>query len=414
MNSLLKLSPFTLYLWVIFLLSIVTGLQIIALPWLALDYLGLSPWALGVVQSAVLAPSVLLLVVGGVSADRGVLRRQWLWLLLLYGAVHGVLLLLLGLQWLSLGALLVYGLMLGCIAAFMQPLKEYLTGLFAEEHLQSRLAKHSLFQSIGQGVGIALATPLYLWRVESLPLVQLGLVVLALGCFLGFMRRSGDLLSADNTRAEQQDKDDVGGKLSWSLLASGFHCCWQSVVLRSLIALVAVIGFFHIGVFIVALPLLAKEIYVGDVAFYSILQGLFLAGTIATTLVVVLRGPLDAPGRRVIFSVLYAGLILLGLSAGPTQYGLLLLVFLWGVVVGVSSNLGRAILQSQALAAYRGRAISIYQLALFGAAPLGAFFAGIATEYWGVLWVLKVSAMASFVAFFATFLTRSLWDLEAV
>ena len=406
-NVALIVKPFRLYLLAIFLLSVVMGLQIIAVPWLALDYLGLSPVAVGFVQAAVLVPNMLLLILGGVSADRGVFRRRWFCILAIYGVLHGLLLLLLSQQWLSLASLLVYSVLLGGITAFMQPFKDYLIGLFAQEHLQTAIAKQRLCQYLGQLVGVALATPLYLWRVESLPVVQCVLVLLIFSVFFVFWQCYSQLLN-------QHDLKPVNEPLSWALFCSGFNCCWRSPILRGLIAIVAVSGFFHIGVFVVALPLLAKGVYVGEVGFYSVLQGLFIAGTIATTLLVVVRGQLDAPGRRVIFSLLYTGLILLGLSAGPTQYGLMCLIFLWGVTVGISANLGRAILQSEAMAEYRGRAISIYQLALFGCAPLGAFFAGIGTQYWGVLVVLKISAIASFVAFMAMFFTRSLWDLESV
>jgi predicted MFS family arabinose efflux permease len=179
-----------------------------------------------------------------------------------------------------------------------------------------------------------------------------------------------------------------------------------------LIVVVSVNGFFNIGVFVVALPLLARDIYFDDVSFYSLLYCSFVLGSALVTVLVVFRGNFDAPGRRIVFSLLYSGLILIGLSAGPTQYGTMFLIFLWGVVVGISAILGRTILQSQVPADYRGRVISVYQLMLFGFAPLGSLMAGFAIEYWGVLYVLKLSAIASFAAFAAMFLTRALWDLK--
>jgi MFS family permease len=394
-----------LYFFSIFCLSVVLGIQIVAIPWLAVDYLALSPKAVGFIQAALLLPNVLLLVVGGISADRGDLVTKFLVLLGFYAAVHLGLLALLAQHWLSFFSLFMYALMLGVVGAFLQPSKDHLLGSLAVDELQTTIAKYSLCQYLGQALGIGLATPLYGWNLLSLPLVQLLFVVCALGGLLLFKRWHRMSLVDSNT-ARPVDT------LSLQLLGSGFTHCWQSPVLRSLLIIVAGNGFFHVGAFIVALPLLAKIIYAGDIGFYSVLQCLFVAGTVATTVIVILKGPLDAPGRRVIFCVLYAGLILLGLSAGPTPYGLLLLIFLWGVVVGVSATLGRAILQSQTTAEYRGRAISIYQLALFGCAPLGSLFAGFVIHSEGVLYLLKLCAYASFILFAALFFTRALWDLE--
>ncbi len=382
------------------------GLQIIAVPWLAVDYLELSPFFVALVQAAVLIPNVFLLIFGGISADRGTLLGKFLCLLIIYGLSHIYLFVVLDQVWLSFSLLLVYALLLGCVAAFIQPLKDYLVGSLAKDNLQATIAKNNLCQYSGQALGIILASPLYLYSLELLPLLQILLIIVAGFCF--YLLRASLVSNNNSIETYQTTK-----KPSYSSLFSGFKSCWESKVLRSLIAIVVVNGFFHVGVFVVALPILAKQIYVEDVSFYSLLQCLFILGTVATTVLVIVRGQLDSPGRRVIFSVLYAGLILLGLSAGPTQYGLMFLIFLWGVVVGVSSNLGRAILQSQALLAYRGRVISIYQLALFGCAPLGSLFAGFAIESWGVLYLLKISAIASFIAFFATFFTRALWDIEA-
>ncbi len=394
-----------LYFFIIFCLSVVLGLQIIVVPWLAIDYIQLSAWAVGFIQGAVLIPNLALLILGGINADRGNLLTKFSLLLVIYGIIHIVLAVLLSQDWLSFFWLLFYALLLGCISAFIQPCKDYLAGSLADDDFQSVIAKNSFCQYFGQAVGVGLATQLYYYDLFFIPLVQ---VLLLLVAFIVLLRVKSKYSQAFSNRKESKTTK----AMSRELLLSGFSYCWQSTVLRSLIFIVAVSGFFHIGVFIVALPILAKTIYVGNVEFYGLLQAIFIVGTVVATVIVVVRGQLDGPGRRVIFGLLYAGFILLGLSAQPTVYGLLFLIFLWGVVVGVSATLGRSILQSYTSEEYKGRMISIYQLALFGFAPLGSLFAGIAINLWGVLFVLKLSAIISFMAFFSTFFIRSLWDVE--
>jgi len=389
------------------------GLQVISIPWLAVDYLALSPRFVGLIQAAVLLPNILL-IVGGMAADRGLLVNRFLMLLIIYAVIHSVLLILLSQYWLSIIWLLTYALLLGCVGAFVQPGKDYILGSLAGSNLQSTIAKNQCCQYLGQAVGIGIASKLYVWNVNLLPLSQIGFTLLAVFLFYFFNKIHALSTLGASINAVHNKNTDAKSSLNFvSLMVSGVQFCWDSIVLRSLLFVVIVNGFFHIGVFIVALPVLVKTVYFGDIGLYALLQCLFILGTVSTTVIVMVKGQLDAPGRRVIFSLLYAGLILLGLSAGPTTYGLFFLVFLWGVVVGISATLGRAILQSQVSSQYRGRAISIYQFALFGFAPLGSLFAGIAIEYWNVLFVLKISAIMSFIAFAALFFTRPLWDIEA-
>jgi MFS family permease len=394
------------YLLIVFFLSLAMGIQIIVIPWLATEYLELSSFYIALVQSAVLIPNIALLVFGGVSLDKGGLFNKFQGLLLVSSVTHLLFIFLLARQGLSLFWVLLYALLLGSINAFVQPYKEYLAGMLATTNLQSHIAKNRISLYVGQGIGIGIASQLYQASLILLPMIQIMALFLVFICLLLIKRQQNkNLLDVEQI----QDKE----KLSYSLLVSGFKVCWGSKILRSLLTLTAVNGFLHVGVFIVALPILVKTIYSGDVELFSFLQGLFTVGMLVSALIIIYLKKLDGPGRRVIFSMLYSGLILLGLSAGPTVEGLLFLVFLWGVVVGISATLGRSILQSYTDPEYMGRVISIYQLTLFGFAPLGALCAGIAINSLGVLLVLKISAIMSFIAFAGTFLIKSLWDVEA-
>lgn len=396
----------TYYLLIVFLLSLAMGIQIIVIPWLATEYLELSSFYIALVQSAVLIPNVALLVFSGVSLDKGRLFKKFQGLLLVSSIIHLLFILLLTQQGLSLFWVLLYAFLLGSINAFVQPYKEYLAGLLATTDLQAHIAKNRICLYVGQGIGIAIASQLYQFSLMFLPMIQIMALFLVFICLIL-------IKSQQNKNLLNVEKSQNNEKFSYALFMSGFKVCWASKVLRSLLALTAVNGFFHIGVFIVAMPILVKTIYSGDVELYSFLQGLFTIGMLVSALIIIYLKKLDGPGRRVIFSMLYSGLILLGLSVGPTVEGLLFLVFLWGVVVGISATLGRSILQSYTAPEYIGRVISIYQLTLFGFAPIGALCAGIAINSLGVLLVLKISAIMSFIVFAGTFFIKALWDIEA-
>jgi MFS family permease len=400
-----------LYLFGISVLAIALGIQIILLPWLVVDHLALSSIWVGWVQAAILIPNLLFILVGGLMADKAK-SLPWLAPLLWVNMLlHAVLAMMIHYAILSILLLLAYAILLGITNAFIQPWREYLLKQTASQGgdnvLQKLVAKSTLCLAVGQGIGVSLTAFMDTLGLETLLVIQVLMVALAALCFV-YLRRYLPTEPNEQLGAAEE----LNQTLFFSDINSGLNDVWALPALRSLIAIVAFNGFFHIGVFIVALPLLVQQVYGESVDFYSGLQLAFVAGTIVTTLVVVYRGALDAAGRRIIFGLLYGGVILLALSAKPTLIGLFILVFFWGVVVGVSANMGRSVLQSLAPELSRGRIISIYQLALFGFAPMGALCAGYVIEIWGVLTLFKISGIASLVVFASTLLTKSLWEVE--
>lgn len=67
-------------------------------------------------------------------------------------------------------------------------------------------------------------------------------------------------------------------------------------------------------------------------------------------------------------------------------------------------------MQHQANEELRGRMVSIYQLALFGSAPLGALAAGYGVQLWGVHQVLYNSAYFSLGLFLLSWCFPALWQ----
>ena len=382
-------------------LSIVLGIQIILLPWLVLDHLSLSSSWVGWVQTSVLIPNLLLLLLGGVFADRGQGVR-WLVPVLVGSAIlHGLLAASIYQDGLTIVMLLIYAVLLGVSHAFIQPWREYLLKVTQPNQVQATVARSSLCLATGQALGVAIASTMDILGAQILLMVQVAMVLLAIICFTLLIKCLPVSGAGESSQVPHRH-----------LLMAGLQDVWQLPALRSLIVIVAFNGFFHIGVFIVALPLIVRQVYGETVEFYSGLQVAFVIGTIVATVVVIYRRFLNDPGKRVIFGLLYGGVILLALSAGPTVLGLFTLIFLWGLVVGISSTMGRAVVQSLSPEHSRGRIISIYQLALFGFAPLGALFAGYVAQIWGVMELLKLSGIASLAGFMLTLGIRGLWDVQ--
>ncbi len=380
------------------------GSQIVLLPWLAVGELHLSASQVGWVQSAVLLPGVVLMLVGGALADRRGAMTFLPWLYATVMLCHVCMLWLVAREALMLPVLLLYALTLGVCQAFIQPLRDKVLPRFmgTSGSLQSSVVQVSLCVYIAQALGVAIAGQLSRLGVAGVLAIQASALLVCAGVFW-------QLLRVSPPATQPADNEAVAGESVGNAIGSGFGFVMRHRVLRHLILLVGFNGFMHIGVFVVALPLLARDIYQQDALYFSSLQLLFVVGNVTATLALLKRGQVEYPGRSVLFCLLYAGIIMVAIGAKPTSTGLFMLVFAWGVVAGISSSLGKSLLQQQVEERFRGRALSIYQLALFGAAPLGALACGYAMHYWGALMLFKVGGGMSLVLFGLYLCSRSMW-----
>jgi MFS family permease len=377
------------------------GIQIVLLPWMAAGQLQATPQQLGWVQSAALLPAMLLMLLGGAYADRPGALRVLPWFYLLLALSHGLMISVNLSGLLSLGLLMVYGLALGSSNAFIQPLRDRaLPGVLGQEQgLQRPVVQISLCVYVAQALGVALAGQMQWLGVHWLLAIQ----CLALLGTAALLMTNGPLPAPKTSDASKQ-----------VTILQGLAFVWRHHVLRHLTLLVGFNGFVHLGVFVVALPLLARDVYGQGAAYFSALQLVFVCGNVAATLGLLRRGGVEQPGRSVLFCLLYAGLIMLAISAKPTQQGLFMLVFAWGVVAGVSASMGKSLLQQQTDDAYRGRALSLYQLALFGAAPLGALVCGYAVDLFGALQLFQYGGLATLLLFVVYLGVRPLWKIAPV
>ncbi|MCO1334034.1 MFS transporter [Microbulbifer sp. OS29] len=372
--------------------SLATGLQVILLPWIALTIVDLPALQLGWIQASVLLPNLVFLLFGGALADRRDPARVSSMACFGLALCHSALLMYFTFQVLTLPILMLYGICLGVCSAFLQPARDNLVqrsarnrrGQASERGVQKTVTWMMLAQYGGQAVGMLLASRFDQWGLQHLLGVQVG-VLLAASILLLSLRQSGP---------RQQELE----KLPHTLILDGLSQVWKHPVLRELTALMAFNGFVHIGVFLVVLPLLAED-YGRGAGYYATLQLAFVAGTVIATVTMLRRGQGQEPGRGILMCLLYSAALLIAISLGPTQLGLILLCLCWGAVAAASAGLGRGIVQLLAPADYRSRIISIYQFALFGSAALGALAAGVLSQVAAPLTTLLWAGILSLLAF---------------
>lgn len=370
----------------------------VLVAWLAAGVLQLSATGIAVVQAAVLTPNLLLILFAGAITDRHSPAR----ILMITNAalvlVHSTALVLLLEGLLTAMTLLIYAACLGCGNSFVQSAREKLVAQLDVRRLQKNISLAGVCQYLAQALGIALASLTDALGAYVLVGLQAALCLLALVSY----RRL-----AQPTKPPQFYGDAIAPAIGAALKR-----VWQQVVLRHLILLVAFNGLMHLGMFLVLLPILARDYMAFGSLEYALLQLCFTLGSVLSFWIILQRRQVRYPGQAVLFCLLYTGMIALALAAGPTLYGLFGLIFLWGTVAGASANLSRLVLQSVVPDHFRGRTMAVYQLALFGMAPLGALLAGGLVQWQGMEVTFEVVAGSSFGLFALSLLSRALWGVQ--
>lgn len=375
--------------------SLSAGIQLVLVAWLAVAVLRLPASQVGWVQCAALVPNVLLLLWVGAVVDRSNPAR----LLVIANAglalVHGMFYLLCLGKGPDLFSLIVYAAALGSFNALVQNAREVLVGRLAVSGtLQKTVSRVTFVQFSAQAFGVFLAGFTDLLGVPNVILLQLCLCLGALVFYSGF---GGQVCSAG---------DSGPGFLS----ALGRLMRIKNFVL--VLVVIGFNGFMHLGMFVVLLPLLSTNSLGFDSFAYGLLQLSFVAGAMAVSAGLVRGARTKNPGQHVLFALLYSGLIGFALWAGPTTFGLYALIFLWGGVAASSANHSRVIVQSLTPEAMRGRAMALYQMALFGTAPFGALLAGYLVQEGGTALPLKIIGSTSVALFAVLFFYPKLWAYE--
>lgn len=365
--------------------SAAMGLQVVVFPWILVGLLNEAPDRVGLAQTAVLIPSLLLILLGGAISDNRHLGTYLRSLCLLYALPSGILL------WASLTdrvdypLLLLFGVCYGTITAFVQPAREGLLPQLCGTDLQRAVAQSTFVQFAAQSLGILAAGQFDRIGLPLLLLVQMTLFAV-----------SGRLFARSQPATEGRQPGARGGRVG---VRSGLVEVWRIPRLRTLMLVVSITGFFGFGAYLVAVPLMIREIYQGGSGLFATVQLCFTLGVLAANLRFIRRGAaLARPGRRLILSLLGRGLILVAMAFHLPTWALFPAVVVWGMFSGQAITLGRVLTHLLAPETHRARVVSVYQLAFFGTAPVGAWLTGEVIAAAGVLPALALLGACTLVS----------------
>jgi MFS family permease len=355
-----------------------TWMQTIAQAWLVLD-LTHSPLALGTVTMLQFLPVSLLVLFGGVLADKMPKRRL---LVLTQTAAMLQAFALAFLTWsdlITLWQLYVLAAMLGLTNALDTPTRQaFVVEMVEPDDVVNAVALNSSLFNTARLVGPALG----------------GIVIAVAGIATAFFINGTSfvaviigLLLMKSHLFRPSPRGGEGRVLGQ--LAEGIRYSLRTPSILFIMILMAAIGTFGYN-FTVVLPLLARNVlHVGSIGFGAMTSATGV-GSLAAALALATTGKAS---RRtlVIGAVAYA--ILLAAVAGSQWFGLtLVLLALLGVAGIAFTTTANSSLQLTAPGHLRGRVLSLYMLLFLGSTPIGGELTGVMAEHIGIQLTLGIEA----------------------
>ncbi len=371
------------------------GLQFVMIPTLVLIVLGGSAGDLAFAQIAMSLPQLFLLIYAGGVADRHNGRTM---LVLVHIVATIPVTALCWLVWsnqLVYAHIIIFALGMGMVSAFSAPPRDAMLTRVATGNVQNAVMMSLVTQFSAQLIGFALAglaAPIAgPWALLAM---QAFAMVFGLVCAVS-------LPSIPPIAHDPNDATAIPDR-GW---LTGHHVVSQSQRIYPVMLATIAVGIFFIGIFMVSLPLIVRNIFGGGQLEISIMNFCFWGGTILSTLILLFRRPIHHRGLAMSSALIVGSVTLLIVPFARDFVVLCILAHLWGLAAGVNMVTSRTIVQIEAPAKARARVLAFYNLGFLGAAPLGAFFAGISTELIGPLTTtgLFAALMLAFTIWLLTF-----------
>ena len=362
------------------------GMQGVLFSWLVVGVLHAEAEWVGIAQSALMLPSILLVLIGGMVADRSDGRSLLIGLHVVASVLSACLVVIVANEWLSMPLLIGYALCMGSVQAFVMPTRDALLSEVAGTNMLRAVAGMTLTQWLSQALGALLAGSAR-WLGIVPALCMHSLILLAGAPTLRKLPPTPPQSREGQARANLSD------------ILEGVREVLESPILRPLLVLVTMVGIGFIGPYLVVLPMLVRDYYGGDVAQLAALNMAFPIGTIFGAGTVLWYGGMRRKGLAQVLALLGGACCLGVLSFGLPFWGALLTVGVWGTSASIFMSAGRTVFQEQARPSHRARVLSVYTLGFMGTTGLiGAPLAGVMVDWVGPLMTCAFASGVMIVA----------------
>jgi predicted MFS family arabinose efflux permease len=397
-TSIWKNSGLRAYLGATAFSGMALAMQQLLVSWLLIGTLQLPADQVGIIQALIGIPGIIVMLVGGASADRrdarSLLIKVYLFapvlpLYLVFVEQSG----LLGVTHVTL-----FGLGMGFVMSYSTPAQQAILNRVSGDDVQQVVTGAT---AIGFGVQVAgLILAGQMDRIGITPVLLLQSVGLGLACVM-------------TMRIAKQSPRSQAAPSPVREIAAGLVATYRDKVIFALLSINFVSSIFNAGSFITVYPFIIKRIYDGDAFILSLLMATFFAGAAVSNAILLRFMPLRFPGRLFLLMQLSRIVVLLLVWIKLDWWLLVLATLGWGLNMGVTTNLARTIVQESAEPAFRGRVLSVVSVGMIGSASIGAILLGWLIETVGTANALIPAMVVSFALFIIGILFTRIWAYES-
>ncbi|MCB1691114.1 MAG: MFS transporter [Pseudomonadales bacterium] len=392
-------AGFRSYLGTTAFTGIAFSMQQLLVSWMLVGILVLPAGKVGVTQAIIGIPGILFMLIGGASADRSDPRSL---LLRVYGVAWLIpfgLALAVYNQWLNVWSVMLFGLGMSTITAFSNPAQQSILNRVAGREVQRAVTASTAIGFLMQIIGLSLAGQMETVGLTVVLCTQGG--CLLLGAFA--VRR----IAAEASTFEEKGDPMI------RVVLDGLAATYRNRTIFHTLVINFISSVFNAGAFTTVLPFIIKRVYEGDALGLAGVMIIFFGGAAISNFLMLRLMPFVRPGRVFLAMQLSRVIIVAILWFSPPWWLLTIVLFGWGLNMGVTSTLARTIVQESADPAYRGRILSVFSLGMLGSAPIGAVVLGHIIEAFGTLNALIPAMIASTLLFTIGVTMTRVWSYRS-
>lgn len=344
-----------------FVSNVGTWMQTVAQGWLVLQLTN-SPLLLGITGFAASVPMLLLLLLGGVFADRVDRRRLLIGLqmgLMGFAAILGA---LTAFGIVNIWEIIALSFLTGVAFAFSAPAyQSMISEIVDRKDLVNAIALNSTQFNLSRAVGPALTG------------VIVALGGLALCFFLNAASFLASILALCALRVERVARP--APQPLWQSFLAGLSYVRRRPRVKAILACVASISIFAMP-YATMLPIFARDVLRLGPGGLGYLMAAAGVGAVAGALTLAARGPFPRRGLNVLGGVALTAIGVIGFSLAKTFALVAASLFLVGFAATSTVALCNSLVQELVTDEMRGRVISMFGLAFMGTLPIGNLLAG--------------------------------------